>query len=76
MNKIIRIKWIDAGIYSPKRKTISLSQMESSGIIVREDDDYIVLAEPTTRRMSDESKHPTDNPTFYIIPRGMIVAIE
>ncbi len=74
--KKVKIIWNDTTMYSPKNKEKSLSPMETIGLLEKEDDLYIVIKDPVTKRIGDGSEHPQKRPTFYLIPKGMIVSTE
>ncbi len=75
--KEIVVYWNDASLFSPKRKAIAVSPMETRGFIEKEYDDYYLIKNPITINRATQESHPQkQNPTFYLIPKGMIEKIE
>lgn len=74
--QIIRVQWNDAVLYSPKNRVTELTPMETTGILEREEEHFIIIRNPKTVRRTDGTSHPDKQPTFYFIPRGMIEKIE
>lgn len=79
----IKIVWNDAVLVSPKRKgdtpvieDILPSQMQTVGLLEAEYDDYVLVKNPQTIKTKTGQKYPEKDPTFYLIPRGMIVSVE
>jgi len=70
--KKIKIKWKDTSLFSPKRKNIAVSQMETIGYLEQENDSFIIVREPITTNETTKTQHPEKHPTFYLIPKGMI----
>lgn len=68
----VKIKWTDAAVFSPKRKDIALSHMETVGFVEKDDKDYLIIKNPKTINLSTNKKHPEQDPTFYFIPKRMI----
>jgi hypothetical protein len=74
--KKVKILWDDAVLFSPKRKDISLSRMETIGVIETEDANYFLIKDPITINVLTKQKHPEKTPTYYLIPRGMIKSVD
>lgn len=72
----VKVIWNDTKMFSPKNKNIELSTMETVGILEIEYDDYFLIKDPVTINLKTRQKHPEKNPTFYLIPRGMIHNVE
>lgn len=71
----IKIVWVDTKVFSPERRDISLSKMETTGVLEKEHVDYLIIRDPITVNFSTKENHPKNNPTFYMIPRCMIESI-
>lgn len=85
IGKKVRIKWNDALAIFPKRKGDNLflkkedtvlSPMETTGILTRDYEDYVIVENPITINKETKKRHPEKDPTFYMIPRGMIISVE
>jgi hypothetical protein len=68
----VKIIWNDTKMFSPKNKDIELSNMETIGFFETEHDDYFLIKDPITINMKTGKNHPEKNPTFYLIPKGMV----
>src|SRR3989344_4553757 len=70
-NKKVKILWEDARIFSPERKNVKLSLMETTGFLLEtESDSYYLIRNPVTINFETKIKHPNKNPFFYLIPNG------
>ncbi|HUX80881.1 MAG TPA: hypothetical protein VMV38_00995 [Candidatus Paceibacterota bacterium] len=77
LQKKVRVYWSDAALYGPKNKVDQLTLMETIGILEKENENFIIIRAPKNIRRTDGTAHPADvQPTFYLIPRGMIEKIE
>ena len=76
IGKNIKVLWKDARLFSPKNKVISLSEMETTGVLYSENKDYIFIKDPITINVETRKNHPDKNPTYYIIPQGMVSSVE
>jgi len=76
MKNKVKIIWNDAVLLSPNVKTKKLSKMETIGFLVEENDKFIIVSEPKTINIETRQKHPKKQPTFYFIPKGMVVSME
>jgi hypothetical protein len=76
LEKKVCVHWSDAALYGPKNKVTQLTQMETIGILEKEDRDFLIIRSPKNIRRVDGTSHPDTQPTFYLIPRGMIEKIE
>ena len=74
--KKITITWHDVRVYSPQQKQVSLSEMKTSGLLVKETEDFYFVKDPITVRVESGRPHPEEKPTFYLIPKSMAVSIE
>ncbi len=74
--KYLKITWNDASLFSPSKKYINVSIMETVGYLEIENNEFIIVSNPITVNKTSQKKHPDTNPTFYLIPKGMIVNIE
>jgi hypothetical protein len=74
----VRVFWEDAVFYGTHDAIPdALSQMETIGFIERETDEYLIIKDPITLNLKKNINHPKEgNPTFYFIPRGMIIKTE
>lgn len=72
----VKIKWTDASVFSPSRKDVVLSNMETVGFVEKNEIDYLIIKDPETINLLTNKKHPEQNPTFYFIPKGMIEDID
>lgn len=72
----IKIIWQDTKMFSPKNKYIELSIMETVGFFENEYDDYLLVKNIETKNIKTGKKHPEQDPSFYLIPKGMIEKIE
>jgi hypothetical protein len=75
MNNAVKIIWNDAVVFSPHTKNVRLSRMETTGILEKDTEKYVIIREPKTIRQNGGKTHPDKTPNFYIIPRGMIISI-
>lgn len=85
IGKKVKILWHDAIILYPKRKgdtpvfkkeDILPSVMETTGILEQNWENYVLIAGQNTINKRTGNKHPEQNPTFYLIPKGMIDSME
>lgn len=72
----VKIDWNDIRVFSPKRREISLSKMETVGLVEKDHEDYLVVKDPLTINILTKKKHPEKNPTFYFIPKVLILKVE
>lgn len=76
-NKKIKVLWQDARVFSPQDKNIALSKMETIGFIERENEHHLVLNHPFTINVETKAAHPLGKkPTFYIIPKKVIISVK
>ena len=76
-NKKVKILWEDARIFSPERKNVKLSLMETTGFLLEtESDSYYLIRNPVTINFETKIKHPNKNSSFYLIPRDMVKSIK
>lgn len=84
MNDLVRIVWKDAVIISPKERAgnalsgnrLSLSEMETTGVLYQESDEGFLIKNPVTFNKTKNRKHPEKDPSFFFIPRGMVLLCE
>lgn len=75
--KKVKILWQDAISYRAGNKVpLSVTPMETVGLLVKEDDHFLLIGVPKTVKRTNGSTYPDKQPTFYFIPRGMIENIE
>ena len=75
--KRVRVLWQDAISYRTGDKIPdSTSALETTGLLAKEDSNYVVIEKPTTINTRTSENYPDKTPTFYFIPRGMIEKIE
>lgn len=72
----VKIKWNDVSVFSPRKKEIALSPMETIGLIERDEEDYLIVKNPKTTNLLTNKKHPERDPYFYFIPKGMIERVD
>jgi len=73
MKNKIKIIWNDAVLLSPNTKVWKLSKMETVGFLVEENDSFFIVSKPKTANIETRQKHPKKQPTFYFIPKGMVM---
>lgn len=73
----VKILWHDAISYKTGDKIpVSISIIETTGMLVKENDDYVIIEKPVTINTRTGQNYPDKQPAFYSIPRGMIEKIE
>lgn len=74
----VKIVWHDAISYRTGNKIPdSISIFETTGLLVKEDNNYVIIEKPITINTLTGKNYPENRqPTFYSIPRGMIEKIE
>lgn len=76
-SKMVKILWQDAISYRTGDKIpLSVSILETTGLLVKEDGDYVIIEKPVTINTRTGKNYPDKTPTFSFIPRGMIEKIE
>lgn len=74
---MVKILWQDAISYRTGDKIpLSVSILETTGLLAKEDNDFVVVEKPVTINTRTGKSYPDKAPTFYFIPRGMIESIE
>ena len=76
LGKKVKIVWNDTKVFSPKNLDVSISKMETTGIVENENENQIIIKDPITINLKTGRNHPEQKPTFYLIPKGMIETIE
>lgn len=76
INKKVKVLWKDARLFSPRNKIISLSSMQTTGLLCKEDEEHVFLKDPITINLETGKNHPEKSPTYYVIPKGMISSID
>ncbi|MEX2410132.1 MAG: hypothetical protein WD607_01965 [Candidatus Paceibacterota bacterium] len=81
MNKVKTIKWLDAvSYYNLKEMPNKLIEQKTTGEVVEENNDYIVIKDPKTKDYNPNSHRgiteKEKDPTFLFIPKGMIKSVE
>lgn len=75
-NKKIKVKWVDAVLYGPSGQD-EITEMKTSGILIRDSKDFLIIKNPKTTKIKTKKKHPKKGtPSFYFIPKGMVLKIE
>ena len=76
--KTIMVTWHDAISYKKGDKVpATLTTFETTGILVKEDENYVIIEKPITINIHTGENHPGgEKPNFYLIPRGMIEKIK
>lgn len=72
----MRIIWHDAAIYSVDSKPSGLTVMETVGILDHEINNYMVILNPLSREVLTGKPYPRKQPTFYVIPKGMVTDVQ
>lgn len=78
MNKKVKILWNDAFFYTTHDVVPeSVSLMETTGILEEDGASHMIIREPKTINTKSREEHPKNGkPSFYFIPKEMIVSIE
>ena len=84
--KLVRITWKDAVIFDSAKLPNQLIPMETRGLLVQEKENYFLIAKPKTKKIDQNTPQRflmswTKNvfgkkPTFFYIPKGMVVKID
>ena len=69
----IKVIWNDIKVFSPKNKRVTISKMETIGFVEQDHEDYLTIKDPQTINILTGKKHPEKDPTFYFIPKSLIV---
>lgn len=73
----VRIVWEDAISYrTGDTVPHSMSIFETTGLLVKEDGEYVVIERPVTIDTQSGKNYPDKTPTFYFIPRCLITKME
>lgn len=72
----IHLIWTDARLVSPKSPEIEVSRMRTIGMLECETEAYYIIRDPETVNMRTGKAHPEKTPTFYFIPKTMVVEIK
>lgn len=74
---MVKILWHDAISYRTGDKIpLSVSILKTTGLLVKEENAYIIIEKPITINTRTGENYPDKQPTFYLIPSGMIEKIE
>ncbi|MEI6296347.1 MAG: hypothetical protein WCO84_01705 [bacterium] len=85
IGKKVKILWNDAVVIYPADRSFSkskntnnakLTKMETNGVLVQDSEEGIIIKDPKTINIETNKKHPQKDPTFYFIPKGMIVNMD
>lgn len=72
----IKVLWYDTRIFSPQSSVVDISVMETVGFLEKETKNHYIIQKPVTINISKNLKHPEKDPSFYLIPKGMVEKIE
>ena len=74
----VRILWKDARLYDHRMVDIKLSDMETEGYVQREQEDYLVIKNISTKNIDNGKNHPNakEKPNFFFIPKSFIISIK
>ncbi len=73
----IKIIWNDARLFSPQKRDVCLTKMQTTGTLEKEDATHYLIKNPDTTNLETNKKHPSDTtPSFYLIPKGMVESVE
>jgi len=76
-NNSIKIKWLDAFLYTDGEIPHSISKMITTGFVYKETKEFFIIEKPTTINTRTKKRHPLNfKPKYYYIPKGMIVSVE
>ena len=72
----IRIKWVDVTNLAVWSEPVC-SQMYTEGILLQNDISFLIIQNPETIRLSPRpiKNHPEQRPTYYVIPKCMVMSI-
>ncbi len=76
IGKKVKIQWNDAKLYTPSNKDISLTIMETVGLVEAENFEFLIIKNPLTKKILSGQSHPQNLPSYYYIPKGMIAQVE
>lgn len=75
--KEIMVVWLDPVIYKSGWKADHVSKMETTGILIKEETDFLIIKNPISHNIETKKPHPEDKkPTFLIIPKRLIVSMQ
>lgn len=74
-NNKVQIVWYDAVIYSINFKANKLPEIETTGILEYENENYFVVRDPASRDLHSGKLYPARAPIFFTIPKGMVKEI-
>jgi len=88
-NKLVKVIWRDAVVFNSENIPSSPSIEETTGILIAEESDYVLIRQPRTRTIGKNKMSGFVNsifsqlswwfkshPTFFYIPKGMIDTLE
>lgn len=69
-----RILWQDAISYKTGDKIPqSVSVFETTGLLIEENDDYVIVEKPITTDTKTGKGYPDKQPNFFLIPKVAII---
>ncbi len=78
--KMVRVYWLDACIYagsSPKNKKIIPTRMVTQGILLKKENEVIIVKDPhTVYEQTGKEVSKQKRATFLFIPQGMITKLK
>lgn len=73
----IKVIWLDPVIYKAGWKADHVSKMETTGILFKENGDFVVLKDPINYNIETKKLHPENKKTtFLIIPKRLIISTQ
>jgi hypothetical protein len=73
--QVLKISWNDTKVFSPRNAEVRISQMQTTGVLEVENKNFYIIRDPKTINTKTKKKHPEQQPTFYFIPKGMVVKV-
>lgn len=75
--KEIKVVWLDPVIYKAGWKADHVSKMETTGVLFKDEKDFLVIKDPISHNIETKKLHPENKkPTFLIIPKQLIVSMQ
>ena len=77
INNKVTVTWVDALLYHPDTQNKIPSTMRTTGTLVSEEGEYIIIEDQSTIKISDGCEYPSGRkPKYFTIPKGFIQKIE
>jgi len=75
--KHVVVTWKDASFYHLGNIPAGCTDMETSGTLMRETDEYILIGDPKSYKLPNRTPYPeTGSPKYFLIPKGMVEHIK